>query len=542
MGHLGCADEPGDAVQRARARPGSPGRSRPPGPAACDRRERHLAATAATLTDPRTHHTMSRVGAGLVGIDPSGTTPLHPALTLTAPLVQRPPGARRHPGRLRPRRTAPRRHPSRAGAAGLRRRPAAAASGRAEVLVRGRRRPVVGRISMDQLVVDLGAGGVDAGRDRDGLRPRRRRRADRRGLGRLGRTPSSTRSSPASAPASAPARLATPHLRSCREDPGGRDRRRPELRARGLPRLGGAVAGALDPATYDVVPLTIGRDGTWRDRRTADGPVRRRRSCAAATWCSRSCTARGARTAPSPRSASSPACATSAPGSGAGALAMDKWATKLVAGAVGIATAPGAPRHPGDRGATSAGPARSWSSRSPPGSSLGVTLVARRRRAAARRSTPRSPSTSRALVEDVVVGREIDVAVLRRADGSLFVPPAARDRHRRALRLRREVRRPRRLPGPRAARRRRRQGARGRRASRCSTPSAAPGSPGSTSSSPSDGPVLNEVNTMPGMTEHSQVPRMFAAAGLVLRRPARRARPRRPPVTAGPGMVRLPAW
>jgi D-alanine-D-alanine ligase len=28
------------------------------------------------------------------------------------------------------------------------------------------------------------------------------------------------------------------------------------------------------------------------------------------------------------------------------------------------------------------------------------------------------------------------------------------------------------------------------------------------------GPVLNEVNTMPGFTEHSQVPRMFAAAGL----------------------------
>ncbi len=29
-----------------------------------------------------------------------------------------------------------------------------------------------------------------------------------------------------------------------------------------------------------------------------------------------------------------------------------------------------------------------------------------------------------------------------------------------------------------------------------------------------DGPVLNEVNTMPGFTEQSQVPRMFAAAGL----------------------------
>ena len=29
-----------------------------------------------------------------------------------------------------------------------------------------------------------------------------------------------------------------------------------------------------------------------------------------------------------------------------------------------------------------------------------------------------------------------------------------------------------------------------------------------------DGPVLNEVNTMPGMTAESQVPRMFAAAGV----------------------------
>ena len=28
------------------------------------------------------------------------------------------------------------------------------------------------------------------------------------------------------------------------------------------------------------------------------------------------------------------------------------------------------------------------------------------------------------------------------------------------------------------------------------------------------GLVLNEVNTMPGFTEHSQVPKMFGAAGL----------------------------
>jgi D-alanine-D-alanine ligase len=28
------------------------------------------------------------------------------------------------------------------------------------------------------------------------------------------------------------------------------------------------------------------------------------------------------------------------------------------------------------------------------------------------------------------------------------------------------------------------------------------------------GPVLNEVNTTPGFTEHAQVPKMFASAGL----------------------------
>ena len=38
-------------------------------------------------TDPRTHHSLCRIGAGLVGIDSSGTTRLHPALALTAPVV-----------------------------------------------------------------------------------------------------------------------------------------------------------------------------------------------------------------------------------------------------------------------------------------------------------------------------------------------------------------------------------------------------------------------------------------------------------------------
>ena len=86
MGHLGCADEPDDpdnAAGRSRfswglARAREAG-LRPP--------LRHLAATAATLNDSLSHHTLNRVGAGLVGIDPSHTTVLRPAMTLTAPVV-----------------------------------------------------------------------------------------------------------------------------------------------------------------------------------------------------------------------------------------------------------------------------------------------------------------------------------------------------------------------------------------------------------------------------------------------------------------------
>jgi alanine racemase len=162
MGHLGCADDPDDdcnalartrfawAVEVARQSGLRP-------------RDRHLAATAATLTDPRSHHTMSRVGAGLVGIDPSGTTPLRAAMTLTAPIV--------HVRRVRAGTSIGYGHAHRAASAthlglvpvgygdGLPR----LASGRAEVLVGGRRRPVVGRLSMDQLVVDLGSHPVDLG-------------------------------------------------------------------------------------------------------------------------------------------------------------------------------------------------------------------------------------------------------------------------------------------------------------------------------------------------------------------------------------------
>ena len=155
MGHLGCADNPADPHNAS-------GRAAFERAVAVARRHglrpavRHLAATAATLTDPRTHHTLSRVGAGLVGIDPSRSTRLHPALTLTAPVVsvhEAPAGTPVGYG-----------HTHVTGsrttlailpvgyADGLPR----VTSNRGWVWLRGRRRPLVGQVSMDQVVVDAG--------------------------------------------------------------------------------------------------------------------------------------------------------------------------------------------------------------------------------------------------------------------------------------------------------------------------------------------------------------------------------------------------
>jgi alanine racemase len=154
MGHLGCAGIPADPCNEAgRA---CFGRGLETARAAGLRPVmRHLAATAATLTDPRTHHTLCRIGAGLVGIDPSRTTRLHPALTLTAPVV----AVRRvragSPVGYGHSWTAP--ADTTLGllpvgyADGLPR----AASGQAEVMVGGRRCPVAGLISMDQTIIDL---------------------------------------------------------------------------------------------------------------------------------------------------------------------------------------------------------------------------------------------------------------------------------------------------------------------------------------------------------------------------------------------------
>lgn len=116
----------------------------------------HLGATSVALTDEMSHLDMLRVGAGLVGIDPTGTTALRPAMALDAPLVQiREVSAGTGVGYGHVWRATAE---TRLGlvplgyADGIPRH----ATNRAQVLVGGVRCPVVGRVSMDQTVIDLG--------------------------------------------------------------------------------------------------------------------------------------------------------------------------------------------------------------------------------------------------------------------------------------------------------------------------------------------------------------------------------------------------
>lgn len=273
-----------------------------------------------------------------------------------------------------------------------------------------------------------------------------------------------------------------------------------------------AIAGALDPSLYDVVPLTIDPEGCWRDEH---GRVL---GLAWAIEVIRTCDVvipaiHGPRGEDGTVAALCDLAHRPYVGSGltAGAVAMDKWLTKLVARAVGVATAPAVLLEPGT--------AASYRWTHPvvvkpvaAGSSHGVALV----------DGPEGlePALAaafalddRVLVEDLVVGREIDVAVLGRPDGrrvvaptleivvegvfdlgtkydgsaDFRVPAAIDDVHRKELE---------------------------EAAVAVYDALGCAGVARVDFFLTEDGPVLNEVNTMPGFTEHSQVPRMFAAAGM----------------------------
>jgi alanine racemase len=116
----------------------------------------HLAATSAALSDASTHGSLVRIGAGLVGVDLSRTLILRPAMRLAAHLIEvRGVRAGAHAG-YGSTWTAARN--TRLGLVplgygdGLPRVP----SGTASVTVNGRRRPIVGAVSMNSFIVDLG--------------------------------------------------------------------------------------------------------------------------------------------------------------------------------------------------------------------------------------------------------------------------------------------------------------------------------------------------------------------------------------------------
>jgi D-alanine-D-alanine ligase len=271
-----------------------------------------------------------------------------------------------------------------------------------------------------------------------------------------------------------------------------------------------AVRAHLPASAYDVVPLTIARGGCWHDRNGR--PLGIRGAIAVLSSCDVVFPAlhgeggEDGTIAALCRLAGLPCVGSPA---AAGATAMDKQLTKLVAADAGLRVPAG----------TLLGPSSAYSWQGPvvvkpasAGSSRGVTLVedpARLRPAL----EEAFHYDDRVLVEEVVRGREIDVAVFGGGDGERLVAPPLEIVGRGVfdyetkygggadLRVPADVT----CVEQRALR---------EAAVRMYDALGCRGLARIDFFLTDDGPVLLEVNTMPGLTEHSQAPRMFAAAGI----------------------------
>lgn len=268
---------------------------------------------------------------------------------------------------------------------------------------------------------------------------------------------------------------------------------------------------ALDRSRYDPVALTICRDGGWLiDGHAVEvvAAIAALRECDVAFPLVRGPHGEDGSLAALCEFAGVPYVGS---GVGAGALGMDKWATKLAAGAVGVATVPGCLVTREERNCPPwSGPVVVKPVRA--GSSQGVTLVADESSLAPAIAAALE-FDDRALVEQVIEGREIDIAVLTAPGCPALVSPAleivvdgpfdyaAKYGGSAAFRV------PADLP---AGRRRQleEQSVAVYQALGCA------GVARVDFFLTTSGWVLIEINTTPGLTEHSQVPRMFAAAGL----------------------------
>lgn len=278
-----------------------------------------------------------------------------------------------------------------------------------------------------------------------------------------------------------------------------------------------AVAAALRMGDHEVTCVTIDRDGIWRvDGRPNGGSAAESLALALPLLTRTDVVFPAVHGALGEDGALAALCALAGVrvvGSGlrAGAIGMDKWTTKLVADAVGLGTARARLVSADDigdvefEGEVVVKPVSA-------GSSHGVSLVTREEDLlAALHEAARFDR--RILVEEVVRAREIDVAVLREKGGIRWAAPPL-EIHATGLfdtatkydgSARFTV--PAQLDAAEVS-------ALKRAAIAVFDALGCDGVARMDFFLTDRGPVLNEVNTMPGLTAASQVPRMFAAAGV----------------------------
>lgn len=278
-----------------------------------------------------------------------------------------------------------------------------------------------------------------------------------------------------------------------------------------------AIGEALRSGGFEVSAVTIGRDGIWTDGQRSLGTSAAASLAAALPLLEQADVVFPAVHGPLGEDGTLAAlCALAQKpvvGSGlrAGAVGMDKWVTKLVAEAIGIRVAPGRLVRATDTGDIEfetevvVKPVSA-------GSSYGVTLV-RDARQLDKALRIASRYDDQILIEHVVHGREIDVAVLREADGSRWAPPPLEIHTSGVFDTATKYNGTARFTVP----------ADLGSSDRTAITQAALAMFDALGCSgvaridfflTDNGLVLNEVNTMPGMTAESQVPRMFAAAGV----------------------------
>jgi len=285
-------------------------------------------------------------------------------------------------------------------------------------------------------------------------------------------------------------------------------------------RSAAAVATALRSAGHEPVAITIDRGGVWSDDAGALGGTAAA-SLAVGIGLLASCDVvfpvlHGApgedgAIAALADLAGLPVVGCPAIGS---ALAMDKHATKAIAAALGIAVAPGVLLLAGDPVPEVRPPVVVKPTTA--GSSVGVAVVTDAAELAPAIAAAREAGDA-VLVESYVRGREVQVAVVERRDGTLCVPPAIEygvadgtvfDTSRKYDGTA-AVRFPAAVDDGTAA-------ALADAATRLFLALGCRGLARFDFFVPAQGFLLNEVNTMPGMTPQSGFPRMCRAGGLDL--------------------------